>query len=157
MIGIAFYFEDTVVNMYSGRWDGDIQMWRTLVDAFEKVSLIMIDKTRDERGKYFRDHLSQKDLDFHRFRTLEEVEAAFPTQHFVYVESKETLQARGVESVALPISPVWGDAIYVFGSDSPSTDLITGRENKTWVSIPSAGVLWAICAATVVLYDRYIK
>jgi hypothetical protein len=158
MLGLVFYFEDFRKNVYSGRSEADVDIWRDTSKIFECSHLFMIDNTSNNSGvKYIHNDLKQT---YQRFTTLEELEATFSEATFVYTGSKRYLDKEGVSYKMLPtFEHPQESVIYVMGADSGIPSLLPGREDKLWVSVPSRkdGDTWSLTFAAVILYDRYVR
>jgi len=150
MIGAAVHlsFHDTfMVEFY-------FTNLRLALATFGVTDFIVIDETRYKTGQYFK----SKEFNIHHFLKLEECEEKFKNDaEFVYLEPK---YINTTKSVSLHTFEHPESAIYVVGSDKATIPL-RGRENKTWVHIPSnmpSGYsMYAETAILFPLYDRSIK
>jgi hypothetical protein len=159
MLGLVFYFEDHIKNIYSGSHDGDIEIWRSLAKCFEYTWLAVVDVST---GQLCRRHYKHTDagIGFQCASSLEELEEQHLDANWVYLEHGRVLDSLSISYQPLrdlthPPEPV----IYVVGPDSGSIVLPRGREDKTWCSVESISPssMWSPTAAAIVLYDRHIK
>lgn len=158
-VGVSFYFEDWEQFSYGADLSAIINRWRLNARAMNIDGLAMIDITRFQVGQYY-NHLDSG-INFERHTSIDELEDAYPSVPFVFVEGKEKLDSVGVTTYTRLDQFVHPDphAIYVFGPNGPTGDLPTLRPLATWVYIPcvTGEVLYAEEACAMVMYDRYMK
>lgn len=152
MIGLLFHFEDTTRNVYSGS-DGSLQLWRETIKSLGCSWFGMVDLTAQAHGADYAHN--DEEIDFARYTSLAAAVAANPGTQFVYLETLGALQAVGatdvteLEDFTHPAAPV----IYVVGPDSGGITLEQDDARK-FVHVAGVGSLWAITAATLILYSR---
>lgn len=156
-VAVAFYFEDLMKNVSSGIPEATIFRWRQNAKAFGVKHLMMIDVTTYKIGQYHQN--PDGEVIFERFNDLSEIEKNYPDHELVLLETPNTLEAKNIKYEYLDKFIHPEKAIYVVGGDSGNSDMISGRENKKWVVIPSTfdQPIWSDTAVTIALYDRYIK
>lgn len=157
MLGIVFYYEDPAKNIYSNRTAGDVEIWRGCARSWGCTHFFMIDLTPDESGINAYEHHDTKSS-YARYKTLGELEDAYPDAEFVYTAAPADLQKAVIDGIPHhEFEHPEGDTIYVFGPDSASVDIKFGRAHKTWIYVPCDCEAWAITIAGAVMSDRYIK
>ena len=163
MIGICFFFEDYNMNLYSGRWDGDIRLWLDTSTMYNFDKIIEIDISTDERGKFYDKNKTNHRFD--RFKILEEAEEKYKDHHFVYMEDPRTLKLNNIweNSISLDnfIHPK-ENVIYVLGPDSGNYNVLYNKQNKANCSFvhilaPNPQAIWSIIVLGLIGDDRRRK
>lgn len=160
MKGVIFFFEDKVMNMYSGRWDGDVRIWHDTMVMYNFDKLIEIDISTDQRGIFHDKKRTNHMFDY--FLTLEEAEEKYKDMTFVYMEDPRTLRLNNMwdESVSLDTFQHPADnVIYVIGADSGQTNICYGRQGKTFVHVeaPNPQAIWGLIVLALIGDDRRRK
>jgi len=133
MIGIIFYMEDNNESIFS-----DPLVWRRLINAFNVDSYCIIDKTKAKTWKGWEDGNRPSKVVDNIDDALERYKSARP----VHITKNGHINLVDFQHPK--------NAVYIFGADSGETD------PKDGVRINVPVQLWAIQAASIVLYDRSI-
>jgi hypothetical protein len=152
MRGAAFFFEDVTKNFTSGQIGSNLDRMVYNCRMLGCTHLFMIDITEFQIGQYYQ-HADSL-IEFERYTSLDELEAAYPSANFYYLENSATLSAAGVTNfvdLCNHTPPVGANDIYVVGGDFSGNVVINGREDKNWICIQSAADLWAETALALIL------
>jgi tRNA(Leu) C34 or U34 (ribose-2'-O)-methylase TrmL len=141
-VGVLFHLEnDELLTDVVLR--GLLVLWEETLAAFAVDHVLVVDRTRHGLAATFQPTAGH--LSWARFASLQEAEAAHPDAAWVYLE-------QGGEPLAAFAHPR-DNVIYAFGPDSTGLPIEPGKHYRE-IPMPRATGLFALQAATVVLYDR---
>ena len=152
MIGVVVHLEDKWNYTQSDRDIDILQMFEETVKALGVDTFIIIDKTTEGMVHKF----IGVDITYAKYKTLDEVLAAYPGATKFYFEHKRAIPAETkyitLDELVHPLDNV----LYIFGGDEIGLDLSNVDEIVVSIEV-SHYILWSIVAMSLALYDRYIK
>lgn len=158
MITVVFHLTDFDPTYGIPSPQNHIHEWIQTCNAFGVDNLIIVDKTQFKIGQYYRNNSFGIDLKV--FDSVDEYYnfANNGQQEWVFFESEDSIKEFSNNIHSLQSFNHSENNVYVFGPDVGSL-MIPSYKNSTLIFIESNGKfpLYAKCAASIVLHDRYIK
>ena len=139
-IGMLFYIGDPTETVFCDHF-----VWRDLIFAFELDYYIILDYTANHDYRNYSDHYKES----HVVKSIKEAKILKPKHKTVWIKQ----HGQDIKTFKHPKNNV----LYIIGKDSVAP-LSIKADKEVGIYYPNEDKeLWAIQAASIILYDRSIK
>jgi len=156
MVGLVFHFEDTDMDVWSGR-PIDMDAWHYTSKMFGLGNMVMIDQMK---GGMPYDQKAYGDFGtttIEKVKSLDEFLDKYPKQEKVWLETPWSYPSSVTPTTLANFVHPKDNVFYVLGPGGGFT--IPENDKRTWVTIPqlTTGAHHSVFIAPILLYDRATK